>query len=969
MLLDQSIYRIARKEITLFFASPVAYLFLACFAAVTLFVFFWVETFFSRNIADIRPLFEWMPILLIFLTAALTMRMWSEEKRAGTMEFVITLPVSHLHYVLGKFLACLVLLLIALILTLPLPLSVSMIANLDWGPVWAAYIATFLLGASYLSIGLFVSARSDNQIVSLIVSTIICSIFYLLGSNLLTDFFGNIGGELLRAIGSGSRFDSITRGVIDFRDLYYYLSIIAVFIVLNVFVLEQQRWAHNGNKAHHKNWYTLTGLLALNALAANLWLANVNWLRVDVTEGQMYSLSPATDAYLTQLREPLLIRGYFSAKTHPLLAPLVPQLRDLINEYEVAGNGNVRVEFIDPVEKPELEEEANSKYGIKPVPFQVSDRYQAALVNSYFNILIQYGDEYQVLGFRDLIEVKSQGEDKVDVQLRNPEYDISRSVKKVLYGFQSAGNLFDSIRKPVSFTGYFSADSVLPEVLAKFKTEVNQALADYQKQAGDKLKISFVEPEANGGEIAKKIQEEYGFKPMAASLFDTNTFYYYMTLSSDDVIVQVPLPSDLKPEGFKRSLETGLKRFASGFMKTVLMVKPAANPYAQYGGGSAGKTFDMLREVISENMTTKENDLKTGKVPEDADIMLVLAPDAMDKKQLFAIDQFLMQGGTVMMSTSPFAAKLENKLLSIKKQDSGIADWLKHHGVEIEEKLVLDPQNSAFPVPVTRNVMGLSFQEVKMLDYPYFADIRDQGLNQDNAITADIQQITMAWSSPLVLDKEKNKGRQLTNLFSSSEKSWTSTSLDVMPKMDQGGSHAFKPEGKQESHLLAAVIAGKFSSFFKDQESPLLAKEKAEKDKAKDDADKAEKEEGAGVISGVIAKSPESSRLIIFSSNEFVEDTTLQLAGAVGGTDYINPLQLVANAVEWSLEDQGLLSIRSRGHFNRTLPPMTHDSQLFLEYLNYVLALLGIITVAILQRRWQTKYMQRYQVMISQGGI
>ena len=112
-------------------------------------------------------------------------------------------------------------------------------------------------------------------------------------------------------------------------------------------------------------------------------------MRWDLTEGNQYSISQATKSYLSQLREPLLIRGYFSEKTHPLLGPLVPQLQDLLREYELSADGSIRLELIDPAENPELEDEANTKYGILPVPFQVSDRYQASLVNSYFDVLLQ----------------------------------------------------------------------------------------------------------------------------------------------------------------------------------------------------------------------------------------------------------------------------------------------------------------------------------------------------------------------------------------------------------------------------------------------------------------------------------------------------------------------------------------------------------------------------------------------------
>lgn len=149
-----SIQQVAFKELALYFSSPIGYLFLAVYLGVSLFVFFWVEAFFARNIADVRPMFEWLPILLIFLAAALTMRIWSDERRTGTIEFLTTLPATAWELVLGKFFACIVLLLIALLLTVSLPISVSLVADLDWGPVIAGYAAAILLGATYLSIGL-----------------------------------------------------------------------------------------------------------------------------------------------------------------------------------------------------------------------------------------------------------------------------------------------------------------------------------------------------------------------------------------------------------------------------------------------------------------------------------------------------------------------------------------------------------------------------------------------------------------------------------------------------------------------------------------------------------------------------------------------------------------------------------------------------------------------------------------------
>jgi len=946
MLLDcpalPHIRRIAGKETTLFFASPIAYLFLASFAALTLFIFFWGEAFFARNIADVRPLFEWMPVLLIFLASTLTMRLWSEERRSGTLEHVLTQPVPLWQFVLGKFLGCIGLLAVALLITLPLPISVGMMAQLDWGPVWAGYLATLMLGAAYLSIGLYVSARSDNQIVSLISATAICGIFYLLGNNTITDLFGNQAGEWLRLLGSGSRFDSITRGVIDLRDLYYYLSIIAVFLTLNTYTLERERWANTGGEPQHRQWRVVTLLLMANALAGNLWLGQIPSLRVDTTQGRQYSISTATQAYLSQLREPLLLRGYFSSKTHPLLAPLVPQLKDLLREYQIAGQGKVRVEFVDPLRQPELEQEANQKYGIQPTPFQVADRYQSSIVSSYFNVLVQYGDEHQVLGFRELIELKANSETDLDVQLRNPEHDLTRAIKKVMNAYQSGGNLFDTVKDTLNFTAYVSADDTLPEQLIAFRQAVEKVVGTTQAQSGGRFSAKFVDPNADGGRIAKQIADDYGFQPMVAGLLGDRRFYFYLTLNNGKQLVQIPL-DDFSEDSFKRNLEAGIKRFAAGFTKTVALVAPEANPMmAQYG--MSGRQFDEVEKFLSAELNVQQEDLSDGTVSGEADILLLLAPKALNAKQLFAVDQFLMQGGTVIAATSPFAASLTARSMSLEKQDSGIGDWLAHHGLSFDNQLVMDPQNSAFPLPVSRNVAGFMLQELRMLDYPYFIDIRDDGLNRDHPISANLPQLTMAWASPIRVDKDKQGKRTITELLHSSNAAWLSADTDIMPRIDAGVNTRYQQEGDTGRRLLGVISAGRFDSYFAGKPSPLLQANN------NTPADAKTVPPAANPVSGVIEHSPESARIIVFASNDFLSDSVLRIAASSARSEYLNSAQLIANAIDWSLEDDGLLSIRSRSHFNRTLPPMEHSVQLFWEYSNYLLAALALGLVALVQR-------------------
>ena len=216
----------------------------------------------------------------------------------------------------------------------------------------------------------------------------------------VTEFAGDALGNILRALSTGSRFDSIERGVIDLRDLVYYLSLAVIFLALNVLSLDSKRWSHSARtKSYRRNAVLAVSLLALNLIALNIWLFPQTRVRVDLTADKQYTLSPVTKQLLANLQEPLLIRAHFSERTHPLLAPLVPHITDMLREYEVAAGGTVQVEIVDPAQDPDVEAEANQTYGIRPTPFQVAGRYESSLINAYFDILVRYGDQSEVSEF------------------------------------------------------------------------------------------------------------------------------------------------------------------------------------------------------------------------------------------------------------------------------------------------------------------------------------------------------------------------------------------------------------------------------------------------------------------------------------------------------------------------------------------------------------------------------------------
>jgi len=976
----RKISHIAAKELTGFFASPAAVLFLAAFLGVTLFIFFWVATFFERNLADVRPLFQWMPVLLIFLVAALTMRAWAEERRAGTLELLLTSPTAPTEHVLGKFLGAMVLVLIALVLTLPLPITVSFLGPLDWGPVIGGYAAAILLAAAYVAIGLWVSSRTDNQIVSLIVTVLIAGAFYLIGSDVLTSLVGYRAGEWLHDLGAGSRFASITRGVLDLRDLYYYVSITAVFLLLNRLSLERLRWAGNRQRSAHRGWYWAVGLAAANLLGANLWLGQISSARVDLTSGHLYTLSDATRSYLAQLREPLLIRGYFSSATHPLLAPLVPQLRDLLQEYAEAGGSKVRVEFVDPHTDPKVEAEASSRYNIRPVPFEVSGKYRASVVNTYFDILVAYGDQYQVLTYSDLIDVKAKDQTHINVELKNPEYAVTSAIRKVLLSYQGGGSPFATLQQPLTFTGYLSATPSLPQPLQAARTALAGALADVQKQAGGKLKVAFQDPDGNTA-LGTRLTRAFGFRPMVLSLVDSHPFWFYMTLSNGTQTEQVPLPAKLDQKTLEGAIDAAVKRFSSGFLKTVAVVTPPADARNE---GISEDTFSTLRRSLSNSVRWLDTDLKDGHVPSEADMLLLLDPMGLGQKQVFAVDQFLMQGGTVMVATAPTDVAFGQNI-DARQIRTGLSDWLGRYGLTLGHGLVVDRQSGALPIPVQRNVGGVMLNELELANYPYIVDVRGRGLSTATPLTSALGQIDVPWAAPITVNAALNKGRKVTTLLRSSPNSWVSESTNLLP--DYGNYPDFGFVGARSSgpQTLAVMLEGRFDSAFAGKPSPLvdaatapattLAKDPPRKGAARTVA--AGNAPGAPVpvkpaagdaaINSVIQHSPDSSRLILVGSSAMFSDQVLNLLSEAQGTAYTKPVEFAHNAIDWSLEDQGLLAIRGREHFARTLTPLTRGAEQFWEYLNYGLALGGLALVYALNRRRRSKAGARHLKLLQEG--
>lgn len=240
-----NIWAICKRELAGYFTTPIAYVFIVIFLLLSGVFSFYLGDFFGRGQADLITFFNFHPWLYLFLIPALTMRLWAEERRGGTIELLLTLPITMIEAVVGKFLATWIFTGIALALTFPMWLTVNYLGEPDNGIIAAGYLGSLLMAGSFIAIGSCVSAITRNQVIAFVVSLVICLVFVLSGFPLILDFFNGWMPEIIiRAISSFSfltHFDAISKGVIDIRDIVYFISLVAFWLFANAILIELKK--------------------------------------------------------------------------------------------------------------------------------------------------------------------------------------------------------------------------------------------------------------------------------------------------------------------------------------------------------------------------------------------------------------------------------------------------------------------------------------------------------------------------------------------------------------------------------------------------------------------------------------------------------------------------------------------------------------------------------------------------------
>ena len=419
---------ILKKEINVFFGSPIGYLVIAIFLLLNglfLWVFKGEFNIPDNGFADLSSFFLLAPWILIFLIPAVTMRSFSDEKKQGTLELLLTRPVTRLQIVIGKYFGAFLLIILALLPTLLYIYAVNQLGNppgnLDMGSTLGSYFGLLFLVAAYTAIGLFASTLSENQIVAFIIAVFLCFVFYI-GFDGIADF---VSSTIIEQLGMSAHFKSMGRGVLDTRDIIYFLSITVLFILLTV-----RRISTNTNKRSALGRFLLwpVGLIILNVLSYQLYQ------RFDMTADKRYTLSDATIDMLGDVEEPIIIDVFLDGEEFPSeFRRLRSETKQILEEF-ASLNKQIKFAFINPLEDDDTRQrniEFLAGRGMTPMQLSIQESGKTSQEVVFPWALASYGDVTTVIPLiKNKIGVSQQ--ELVNNSVQHLEYAFADGFSKLI---------------------------------------------------------------------------------------------------------------------------------------------------------------------------------------------------------------------------------------------------------------------------------------------------------------------------------------------------------------------------------------------------------------------------------------------------------------------------------------------------------------------------------------------------------
>ena len=384
---------VAKREIQNFFDHPTAYILLVAFLGLGLFLSF--RSIYALSLASLRPLFDLLPWLFAIFIPALTMRSVAEEKRTGTIEWLSSYPLDELEIVLGKLIGNWFFVVLSLAGTVPMALGVLLLSEADPGIMLAQYVGASLLALQGVAIGLWASTATKNQVTAFILATSVSFVLVFIGTPVVLYGLTPLLGTALSRLSVMGHFENVARGVIDLRDIVYFISTTGLFLALAVGTLVKQRLSE-----HRESYKRLrVGIAALLGLVVmtNLLGENIRG-RVDLTRESLYTLSPGSKETLENLSDLVILKLFISDELPSELQPTLRDVRDLISDMSRAGGDNLVVENLNPSENPDIATEARS-LGIIENEFNVLRDDEFEVRRGWFGLALLYADQQEVIPF------------------------------------------------------------------------------------------------------------------------------------------------------------------------------------------------------------------------------------------------------------------------------------------------------------------------------------------------------------------------------------------------------------------------------------------------------------------------------------------------------------------------------------------------------------------------------------------
>lgn len=700
------------------------------------------------------------------------------------------------------------------------------------------------------------------------------------------------------------------------------------------------------------------GLVLLNVVFLNLLLNSTSLGRIDLTDGNIHSLSEVTENIVSNLAEEVHITGYFSQveNMHEEIRPFVPAVRDLLQSYGDASEGMVDVEFIVPEDDEEAEQKALSEFGIVPSSFAFRDRSESGVRSFYFAVVIEYPASTPVtIGLGDLVQ-RNLFDEGASIELKNVEFEITRALKKAISGFESKRQLFSLFKHNSVIRTFLSPSNKLPELFKDVPDNVRKVVAKIADSSQGKVKWDDVEvPGDDAGR--KALMTRYQAQAIAFP-GQEEPFYLSAIIELDGApVAELPLwrltDQALAEFDIRQMIEGFYRRRTKGLLRTigVAQMQPEQDPRAmQMGQRQEPAPFMALEEELRRTFDVESIDLGSARsIPDSVDLLLVMEPRTLSEAALYAIDQYVMRGGPTIVCADRNDFPMPRSLgdFNATAIETGMEDLLKSWGVELSDEVVFDDLSGEFFFEAGPQQAGgrgrRGASRVVDIDWPGAPLVgRDEkGANRDSPALAGFEEIRF-WL-PSAVRVTETDGIESTELFRSSDRAWLRnlpTTLTPDFRLDKKRGFVVPGDDKLATHLFGVLLQGRFESYFAAR--PIPGVEPSE-------ADSTEAPETTATVTAPLKQSRPETRVIVISDGDWLHNReagfTAQIGPPYGYFD--RNILAMRGLVDWLLLDDDLIRIRSRGRSFRPLEKLEEESINTITFMNFSIPLASVLLLGI----------------------